>query len=447
MPPISKQDQAITALTPESAHQLVIERKNIIVEAQRLNTSIVYVAFSQDFSRPAMDNFQPFGPNEAKFYSAEKGKKIRYLWVYATVATQYINYEASDSALGRPLSHDFSEYATIEAIVEGKSFVESWERGFDKHKYYGRMGAFFKSEAAVLDRTKWTSPPIVSAGCTIETAPWNNAVNMRNSIDGTTVDELYLALPRVFKRARFRLNALLPTTAQIGATGLVAYGFETCRQGATAAFVFQGYFSTYKLAANYLDPKTGGAVNEFLDITALMAHLNAWSEYHLALEPPFLRLYEYFGAAWSLLGTLPLSRYTGDMWLQPLICNEGTTVLTNFQIGTIALTAIDALKNDLLGQVSQIVSTNAFASALKIKTSFANKLLIHLKEHNTNDIRYKILGSMDDVVYETLVASTLLATNTSAYETLTDPWEYLDVQIIDNVGGTHGKLDCTIGAN
>lgn len=447
MPPIVKQDQAVTALTVATAQDILVGRKNIIIEAQRLNTAIVYVAYSQDENRPSMDNFEPFGPNEAKFYSAEKGKKIFHLWVYAAVATQYINYTASDGAIARPISHDFSEYATIGEIVEGKNFTESWERGFDPHLYYGRMGAWFKSEAAIKDRAKWTTPPLVLAGDTVETAPWDNAVSMRNSIDGTTIDELYVAMPTAFKRARFRLNAKLPTAAQIGATGLVAYGFETCRQGATAAFVFQGYNSTYKLAANYLDPVTGGAVNDTLDITALMAHLNACSEYHLCLEPPYLRLFEYNTAAWTLLGTLPFTKYQGDMWLQPFVCNESTAVLSNFQIGTMALTALEEMRLKLLGEVSQLTSAAAFASALKIRADYKNKLNVHLKEHNTNDIEYQILGSLDDVTYETLVPTTDLVKNTSKYEILSEPWLYIDVQIRDNVAATHGKADIKIGGN
>jgi hypothetical protein len=448
MPPKVTTARAVTALTPNTAHEIVILRKNIIVEAKRLNNGIVYVAYTEDTDRPALDNYEPFGPNEAKFYSAKKGEKIMRLWVYATVATQYIDITASDSSIGRLLSHDFSEYASIGEIVRGLSFTERWEQGFDPHAYYGRVrGGFFKSEAAVLDRTKWTTPPIVLAGDTIETAPWDNAVSMRNSIDGTTIDELYVALPRAYTRARFRLNAKLPTAAQIGATGLVAYGFETNSQGATAAFVFQGYNSTYKLAANYLDPVTGGAVNDTLDITALMAHLNAWSEYHLCLEPPFLRLYEYNTAAWTLLGSLPFSRYQGDFWLQPFVCNESTAVLSNFQIGTMALTALEEMRLKLLGQVSQLTSAAAFATALKIRADYKNKANVHIKEHNTNDIEYTILGSNDDVTYETLVPTTDLAKNASKYEILSEPWLYINVQIRDNVAATHGKADISIGGN
>lgn len=101
----------------------------------------------------------------------------------------------------------------------------------------------------------------------------------------------------------------------------------------------------------------------------------------------------------------------------------------------------------ILGSCSDVASTATFASALKIKVHFTGKMLIQLKEDNTNAIDYQILASMDDTDWFTLKASTTIAKNGSAYETLTDPWTDLDVQIKDTVPAAHGKLDCIIGGN
>jgi len=448
MPPIAKQDQAINALTVETAQDIRIARKNIIVEAQRLNTGIVYLAYSQDENRPAMDNFEPFGPNEAKFYSAEKGKKIWHLWVYATVATQYINYTASDGAIARPLSHDFSEYATIANVVEGFNFVERWEQGFDKRKYFGRLGAYFKTEAALLDRNRWTAPPLVAAVNTVQVSPWNNAIWMRNSIDGSTLDELYLTIPQAFKRARVRFDGKLPTLAQLGANDIVAVGFELNSQGGHAAPAYLiGQNGTYTIQS--VQAPIGGVTPVSpVDVSATITK-NAWCEWLLEYDFPWVRLFEYSGGAWSQLGELGpiVAKSYGPMYAIPFFCNESATIVSNFYLGNIAVNAFADPINNTVGRCAAIASTNAWASALKFRNLTRNRCLIGMWENATHDIQYKVLGSMDDAVYFTLVAATDLLTGGSAAVVTNDPWQWIDVQIIDKVGGTHGSFYATAGGH
>ena len=91
------------------------------------------------------------------------------------------------------------------------------------------------------------------------------------------------------------------------------------------------------------------------------------------------------------------------------------------------------------------LSTNSYASALKILVPHRiTKVLVHLKEENTNAVKVKVLASVDDVVYETIKPETVLAKNGSAYETVTDPWMWLDVQFCASVADAQGKLTVTI---
>lgn len=78
-----------------------------------------------------------------------------------------------------------------------------------------------------------------------------------------------------------------------------------------------------------------------------------------------------------------------------------------------------------------------------------SKLLIYLKEENTNAILFKIEGAQDEdfVVAEELKAETALAKNGSAYETLSDPWLYVRVLHKAAAEGVQGKMSCIISGS
>ena len=97
---------------------------------------------------------------------------------------------------------------------------------------------------------------------------------------------------------------------------------------------------------------------------------------------------------------------------------------------------------EIIGIVLAKTSTDNYASALKLQVpTHMQKVMFHLKENNTNAIKYKILGSMDDVTYEEVVVETILAKNASIkLDAITDPWPYLDLQFKASVGAAQGKL-------
>jgi hypothetical protein len=74
------------------------------------------------------------------------------------------------------------------------------------------------------------------------------------------------------------------------------------------------------------------------------------------------------------------------------------------------------------------------------------KLLIYLKEENTNAVLFKIQGAQDeDFTYaEELKAETSLAKNGSTYETLSEPWLYVRVLHKAAVADTQGKTTCIV---
>ena len=94
-----------------------------------------------------------------------------------------------------------------------------------------------------------------------------------------------------------------------------------------------------------------------------------------------------------------------------------------------------------LGYVRELGTTNNYASALKLKLgASADRLTVHIKENNVAAVRWKVLSSLDDVVYETIRDEEIVLQNGSDYDTLTDLWRYVDVQVISNVVDVPGVV-------
>ena len=87
-------------------------------------------------------------------------------------------------------------------------------------------------------------------------------------------------------------------------------------------------------------------------------------------------------------------------------------------------------------------TTNAYVSALKVQVpTQMQKVMLHLKENNVNAVKYRVLGSMDDSVYEEVIAEATLAKNGSIkLDAITDPWPYLDLQIKASVEDAQGSV-------
>jgi hypothetical protein len=97
---------------------------------------------------------------------------------------------------------------------------------------------------------------------------------------------------------------------------------------------------------------------------------------------------------------------------------------------------------ELIGKVLAKATTDDYASALKLQVpTQMQKVMFHLKENDTNDVKYQVLGSMDDVVYEEVVAEDELLQDASIkLAAIDEPWPYLDLQIKASVGDAQGKV-------
>lgn len=106
---------------------------------------------------------------------------------------------------------------------------------------------------------------------------------------------------------------------------------------------------------------------------------------------------------------------------------------------------------DIILNVTQ-ASVNTYATAGQVVTipATTQKVLIQLTEKNVNAIKYKILasnaidanGALTEAVE--LKAETVIAKNGADYQTISDPWRYIDVEFAANAGGSQGSLKLVI---
>jgi hypothetical protein len=89
-------------------------------------------------------------------------------------------------------------------------------------------------------------------------------------------------------------------------------------------------------------------------------------------------------------------------------------------------------------------TTAAYVTLFAKSIQEARILTILLTETVGQDVMYSVDVSMDNALWINLKTNVVILANTSAFEVLTDPWQYLRVQIIDRVGGTHGSVSATI---
>jgi len=73
-----------------------------------------------------------------------------------------------------------------------------------------------------------------------------------------------------------------------------------------------------------------------------------------------------------------------------------------------------------------------------------SRAVVHLKELNVNAVTYNILVCIDPSQWETLYTDQALAKNGTAKQTITDPWNWVKVQVKTAVSPNAGKVNAFI---
>lgn len=88
-------------------------------------------------------------------------------------------------------------------------------------------------------------------------------------------------------------------------------------------------------------------------------------------------------------------------------------------------------------KVASGTTSDDYESLVKfVVVSRTAKVLVQLVEAGSADIKYKVLGSVDDQDYITLCTDITLNNGESTYEVFSDPWMFFDVQCKSASGGT-----------
>lgn len=90
-------------------------------------------------------------------------------------------------------------------------------------------------------------------------------------------------------------------------------------------------------------------------------------------------------------------------------------------------------------------STNSYVSMGSARIEDFSKMTIYLRETGgANDVLFKIDVSMDNANWINVKAEDTLSASEKHYETLSDVWHYVRVQIKSAVAGSHGTVQWTI---
>lgn len=102
----------------------------------------------------------------------------------------------------------------------------------------------------------------------------------------------------------------------------------------------------------------------------------------------------------------------------------------------------------MLGSVGPVTTGTDYASAFKLKVPpQTSKMMVSLKENNTNAIKYKVLVSVDNVTYEEEKSETAVGKNGSASVEIPEAWLYVDIQVKTSVPPNNGKVTVAISGS
>ena len=92
------------------------------------------------------------------------------------------------------------------------------------------------------------------------------------------------------------------------------------------------------------------------------------------------------------------------------------------------------------------ITSNGYKDSIIFDARLLKDVLFHLKNLDAaNTLSFKILACGEPDVWEVIKAETDLAAATSTYETSTEPWAFVKIQVKSKVAGTPAKITAYIG--
>lgn len=143
---------AVTVTTQATAEKIFIGKRTVLLESAVTNTGIIYVSYSTEYEdnpRPATktERFAQLGAGDARIYQAPKDKQIINLFVYGSVATDLINYEASDGEIIPQYSNERAFNPTIYNVTltnADTEYSQALPTATKKYEMHLRDGTSFR---------------------------------------------------------------------------------------------------------------------------------------------------------------------------------------------------------------------------------------------------------------------------------------------------------------
>jgi hypothetical protein len=207
-------------------------------------------------------------------------------------------------------------------------------------KYRGRTNSIWKSEYAELNPENWTEPLFSLNVNTQQPSPWKNAIHMRNSKDGTTLDELYIA-PKIYMRppCALYLDAYIPAlnTTNYPNGSYLGFGLEVnSGMYGSGGFLLEIYSdgTTVTCKLRYIGLRDGSAVSVATSATGL--NTDRYCNYQLILYPYRLELWQGTTAGQGY----PMSKVAEltvnidyNVVVTPFFFNEGSAIASGYYVG------------------------------------------------------------------------------------------------------------------
>lgn len=294
------------------------------------------------------------------------------------------------------------------------TFVERWEwlastntgalkREFYR-KYMGRTGSVWKSEYAELNPDVWSMPIYETGVNTQQPSPWNNAIHLRNSKDGTTLDEIYLA-PRIWMKPPCALlfDGYFPAlnTANYPNGTYVAIGFEINSGGYIGnlyalEILSDGTTVTVRLRGLGMEDGAGSVIST--SVSGLVT--DSWRGFKLFLEPHRFALYQGTtagqGYPLELVAELPI-RLDDISAVMPFFANESSTIVSGIYVGQFQV--FEYIQNKRVDKIIDAASIAASGSVdssmLVLPSEFALTVKVTYDASATAGVRVYILASND----------------------------------------------------
>jgi len=132
-------------------------------------------------------------------------------------------------------------------------------------------------------------PPKTNPDETLDAnSPWGNVVDMTNSKDGVSLDEIYIQPRITFKPpVMMQISAKFPDPATLGANDTMLAGFEVNSQGGHAIHCI--VVNSGPFLDNLMMTPSGREDN---GTAFTVLNPNVFSRYFLEFDPPFLRLWQ-----------------------------------------------------------------------------------------------------------------------------------------------------------